>query len=308
MALTTATIIALGGAAVGGATNLVAAGKARDQQRKADKAAGRLLADARAKIEKDFYEGLKLPTDAYDQAYEANAQSQRESVEALQQADARSLAAGVGRVGALSNENTQKIRAQQSQEMFALDKLKAEGKDNMNQQLIQMDVAAAQDKAARAAQADEKVGMLQAGAAQALIGGVTAAAEAQALNPVSKADRELSKSYDKNKSIFTKNNISRSEYLKDPSKYANLLKPATIDPPNTSAASNTNTNLLNYTPNLSFPTQDSALTLNTQDMFNFQPNLNYGFSFQDRMQSFLNRPQVDLSASLSPLSLNKYRS
>ncbi len=295
MALTTATIIALGGAAAGGAANLIAAGKARQQQRDADKAAGRLLADARAKIEKDFYEGLKLPTEAYDQAYEANAQAQRESVEALQQADARTLAAGVGRVGALSNENTQKIRAQQAQEMFALDKMKAEAKDNINQQLVQMDVAAAQDQAARAAQADEKVGMLQAGAAQSLIGGITAAAEAQALNPISKADRELSKTFDKNKALFAKNNISRSEYLKDPGKYANLLNPNKMPVVNPRVA-------LNYKPNLGFRQGESALTLNTEPRFNFQPDLNFGYSFEDRMLSFANRPKVDLTASLSPFS------
>ena len=299
MALTTATIIALGGAAVGGAANLVAAGRARNQQRDADRAAGRLMADARAKLEKDFYEGLKLPTEAYDQAYEANSQAQRESVEALQQADSRSLAAGVGRVGALSNENTQKIRAQQSKDMFALDKLKAEGKDNVNQQLAQMDVAAAQDKAARAAQADEKVGMLQAGAAQSFIGGISAAAEAQALNPLSKADRELSKTFDSNKDLFAKNNISRAEYLKEPSKYANLLKGGA---PKTTASNAK----LNYNSNISFPSQESSpLTLNTDNnMFNFQPiDLNFGYSFEDRMQSFMNKPKVDLSASLTPYNI-----
>ena len=202
MALTTATIIALGGAAVGGSINLIQAGKARAKQREADKAAGRLMAEAKSKLEKNFYEGLKLPTEAYDQAYEANAQTQRENVEALQQADSRSLAAGVGKVGALSNENTQKIRAQQAQEMFELDKLKAGAKEDMNQQLAAMDVAGAQDQAARAAQADEQVGQLQAGAAQAFIGGITAAAESQSLNKMSKADRALAKTYEDNEALF----------------------------------------------------------------------------------------------------------
>lgn len=304
MALTTATIIALGGAAVGGAANLVAAGRARDQQRDADRAAGRLLADARSKIEKDFYEGLKLPTEAYDQAYEANAQAQRESVEALQQADARTLAAGVGRIGALSNENVQKIRAQQAQDAFELDKLKAEGADAVNQQLAQMDVAAAQDQAARAAQADEKVGMLQAGAAQSIIGGISAAAEAQALNPVSKADRELSKTFDKNKAIFTKNNISRSEYLKDPGKYASLLKPATVAA--TTQEPMVNENLLNFTPNFGFQRGQSAFALNQENKFNFEPKINYGFSFTDRMKQLQNRGPVTLNSQLlGNLSLNR---
>ncbi len=219
MALTTATIIALGGAAVGGGMNLIQAGKARQAQRKADKAAGRLMADAKSKLEKNYYEGLRIPTEAYDQAYEANAQAQRENVEALQQADARTLAAGVGRVGALSNENTQKIRAQQAQEMFELDKFKRGAQEDMTQQLAQMDVAMAQDQAARAAQADEKVGMLQAGAANALIGGITSAAQAQELNTMSKEDRALAKTFKDNESLFKAEGIDRNTFLQNPGKY-----------------------------------------------------------------------------------------
>jgi hypothetical protein len=219
MALTTATIIALGGAAVGGGMNLVQAGKARQAQREADQAAGRLMADAKSKLEKNYYEGLKIPTEAYDQAYEANAQAQRESVEALQQADSRTLAAGVGRVGALSNQNTQQIRAQQAQEMFELDKFKRGAEEDMTQQLAQMDVAMAQDQAARAAQADEKVGMLQAGAANAFIGGITSAAQAQELNTMSEEDKLLSKTFKDNEALFKAEGIDRNTFLQNPSKY-----------------------------------------------------------------------------------------
>ncbi len=219
MAITTATIIALGGAAVGGGMNLIQAGKARQAQRQADKAAGRLMADAKSKLEKNYYEGLRIPTEAYDQAYEANAQAQRESVEALQQADSRTLAAGVGRVGALSNENTQKIRAQQAQEMFELDKFKRGAEEDMTQQLAQMDVAQAQDQAARAAQADEKVGMLQAGAANAFIGGITSAAQAQELNTMSKEDKLLSKTFKDNEALFKAEGIDRNTFLQNPGKY-----------------------------------------------------------------------------------------
>ncbi len=219
MALTTATIIALGGAAVGGGMNLIQAGKARDAQKDADRAAARLMNDAKAKLQKNFYEGLRIPTEAYDQAYEANAQAQRENVEALQQADARTLAAGVGRVGALSNQNTQQIRAQQAQEMFELDKFKRGAQEDMTQQLAQLDVAQAQDQAARAAQADEQVGMLQAGAANAFIGGITSAAQAQELNTMSKEDKLLSKTFKDNEALFKAEGIDRNTFLQNPGKY-----------------------------------------------------------------------------------------
>ena len=284
MALTTATIIALGGAAVGGGMNLIQAGKARDAQRDADRAAGRLMADAKAKLQKDYYEGLKIPTEAYDQAYEANAQAQRENVEALQQADSRTLAAGVGRVGALSNENTQKIRAQQAQEMFELDKLKAEGKENMTQQLAQMDVAMAQDQAARAAQADEQVGMLQAGAANAFIGGITSAAQSQALNKASASDKALSDAFDSNEQSFKANNVSKNEFLTNPEKYQNLL------PYNQMSAEK----------------QKSMIPVTQPSMF--QPKVDYAFNFEDRMKSlspgaFSNNRNLILS---DPSDINLY--
>ena len=218
-------------------------------------------------------------------------------MEALQQADARSLAAGVGRVGALANENTQKIRAQQAQEMFELDKLKAEGKENMTQQLAAMDVAAAQDMAKRAAQADEQVGMLQAGAAQSIIGGITAAAQAQPLNKMSKEDRQLAKTFKKNKDLFAKNNISRSEFLANPSKYQNILNPTNVTTPQVS---------LNYTPQITglSQRQSSPLSLNydATNKFNFTPNVNYGFSFADRMASLpiFPSPQLNLTSSFFP--------
>ena len=284
MALTTATIIALGGAAVGGGMNLIQAGKARDAQRDADRAAGRLMADAKAKLQKDYYEGLKIPTEAYDQAYEANAQAQRENVEALQQADSRTLAAGVGRVGALSNENIQKIRAQQAQEMFELDKFKRGAEEDMTQQLAQMDVAMAQDQAARAAQADEQVGMLQAGAANAFIGGITSAAQSQALNKASASDKALSDAFDSNEQSFKANNVSKNEFLTNPEKYQNLL------PYNQMSAEK----------------QKSMIPVTQPSMF--QPKVDYAFNFEDRMKSlspgaFSNNRNLILS---DPSDINLY--
>jgi len=271
MALTTATIIALGGAAVGGGMNLIQAGKARDAQKDADRAAARLMNDAKAKLQKNFYEGLRIPTEAYDQAYEANAQAQRESVEALQQADARTLAAGVGRVGALSNQNTQQIRAQQAQEMFELDKFKRGAQEDMTQQLAQLDVAQAQDQAARAAQADEQVGMLQAGAANAFIGGITSAAQAQELNTMSKEDKLLSKNYADNEALFKAQGIDRNVYLQNPGNYKIENGKLTIIKPPVVTNKKANNNVV---------VEDD-----TEVMDYFEPSVDFAFNFQDRMNS-----------------------
>tara|TARA_R110000764_G_scaffold77725_1_gene155288 strand:- start:46 stop:897 length:852 start_codon:yes stop_codon:yes gene_type:complete len=260
MALGTAAIISLAGGAIGGGVNLYQAQQARDRQGEADAAAGRLMAEAKSKLEKDFYEGLKLPTDAYDQEYKANAQAQRQNIEALQQADSRTLAAGVGRVGALSNQQSEKIRATQAAEMFGLEKLKAEGKENMTQQLAQLDVAQAQDQAARAAQADEQAGALQGAAVNAFVGGAVGAAKAQPLESSTRADRQLAKTFDDNSQLFANNNISRSEFLNDPDKYKML------------------------TSGLMIPTNKSGL-LDQPKYPSFEPKLNYGFSANDRLAS-----------------------
>ena len=287
MALTTATIIALGAAAVGAGMNLVQAGKARDAQKTADRAAARLMNDAKAKIQKNYYEGLKIPTEAYDQAYEANAQVQRDNIEALQQADSRTLAAGVGRVAAASNENTQQIRAQQAQQMFELDKLKAEGEENMTQQLAAMDVAQAQDQAKRAAQADEQVGMLQAGAVNSVIGGITAAASAQELNTMSEADKALSKTYKDNEALFKAQGIDRNVFLQNPSNYKidngklTIIKPAVKVKP---AVAESKPILVKNVED--DPTAfDTQMDLSNTYRYNFEPKVDYAFGFQDRMNS-----------------------
>ena len=297
MALGTAAIISLAGGAIGGGVNLYQAQQARVRQGEADAAAGRLMAEAKSKLEKDFYEGLKLPTDAYDQEYKANAQAQRQNIEALQQADSRTLAAGVGRVGALSNQQSEKIRATQAEEMFNLEKLKAEGKENMTQQLAQLDVAQAQDQAARAAQADEQAGALQGAAVNAFVGGVVGAAKAQPLESSTRADRQLAKSFDDNESIFQAKNISRSDYLNNPKKYEYLLPSTDLSYQNasTSGVSAQPPNPLTSLPaefqfNQEQPLIDSGgspyvKALEKNQGFNFKPKVDYGFTFDERLRS-----------------------
>tara|TARA_R100000935_G_scaffold48519_1_gene73085 strand:+ start:7339 stop:8205 length:867 start_codon:yes stop_codon:yes gene_type:complete len=280
MALTTATIIALGGAAIGGGMNLVQAAQARDDQKDADERAGELMADAKRKLEKDFYEGLNLPMDAYDQAYTANIQSQQQNVEALQQADSRTLAAGVGKVAMASNMNTEQLRAAQAKEMFELDKMKAENKDDMNQQLAGMDVAGAQDQAARAAQADERVGMLQAGAANAFVGGITSAAEAQGL--YKKQGLGVEETLAKNK--LDKQALLNQKKIGSVDATGNALSLNSVGnfqgrPFDRMAPTNISLGMFDQNTNLG----GNIKPPNPQS--NFTPDVNYGFTFQDRLRA-----------------------
>ena len=126
--------------------------------------------------------------------------------------------------------------------MFDLQKMKAENKDDMNQQLIEMDVAGAQDQAARAAQADEQVGTLQAGAASAFIGGVTSAAEAQALYPKKNMDGL-------NKSQVFKNNPTSTSVNNTPLALNNA---GNYQEPMLASAANPNLNMYNTNPGMFF--------------------------------------------------------
>ena len=154
----------------------------------------------------------------------------------------------------------------------------------MTQQLAQMDVAMAQDQAARAAQADEQVGMLQAGAANAFIGGITSAAQSQALNKASASDKALSDAFDSNEQSFKANNVSKNEFLTNPEKYQNLL------PYNQMSAEK----------------QKSMIPVTQPSMF--QPKVDYAFNFEDRMKSlspgaFSNNRNLILS---DPSDINLY--
>lgn len=293
MALTTATLLALSSSVIGGGINLIQAEEAREFKEKSDKAAKRLLSNARTKVQKDYYEGLKIPMEAYEQAELATLQQQQQNIQALQQADSRTLASGVGRAGMLANQQTEQIRAMKAKEMFDLEKMKAENKDDMNQQLIQMDVAAAQDKAARAAQADERIGMLQAGAANAIVGGITSAASAQALNPLSDADKALAKTFSDNEQLFIDQNISRSDFMMNPKGYK--IENGVLKVLNSNVVNNVKT-IEDLNKDLLYKEDDS------KNIFDFQrqesddrmalnsvaPSVNYGFSFQDRLDSFEN--------------------
>ena len=69
---------------------------AADAKRKSDK----LMKEARERAETNFYEGLNVRLDAFGEQYRQNLANQTQQIEALQGADTRLLAAGLGKVAA----------------------------------------------------------------------------------------------------------------------------------------------------------------------------------------------------------------
>ena len=211
-----ATSIAVGSAIVGAGLSFNQAANARRAQRKADADAARYLADARKKAEKDYFAGLNVPLDAFEAELENNLQTTTTAIEALQEGDARALAAGVGKVGAQAQQNAEDVRIDMGEQMFALDKMKAENRDDINQQLIAMDAAAAQDAAKRAADADAQVAAANTAGINSLTSGLMTGLQASPLYGKSKADRELMKALDKK-------GITMAEYVANPDKFPNIL-------------------------------------------------------------------------------------
>ena len=159
----------------------------------ADRESKELMKEAEKRAEKDFYAGLNVPLDAFNKQFEETLQQQQQGLQALQEGDARAVAAGVGRVGALAGEQGEKTRIAMGDALYANNKMKADSKTNVNQQLIDMNVGQAQDQSLRARDAKRQQSQ---GMQQAVEGlGTVAGAAKDIIKPFgkSKADRRAGK-------------------------------------------------------------------------------------------------------------------
>ena len=146
MAAVTAAVVGIASAGASTYMSFSNAAKAKREGDAAKTAASKAMADAKKKAETDFYEGLSVPLDAYEAEFENNLAVAQQSTEALQEGDARALAAGVGRVGATQADQAEKTRIAMGEQISDLQATKAQSKDAVNQQLLQMDVANAKEQ------------------------------------------------------------------------------------------------------------------------------------------------------------------
>jgi len=152
------------------------AAKQKRAQEKAERESQALMQQARDRMQTRFFEQLRLPTEAYERQFRENTAQQKQSLQALQESDPRTLAAGVGKVAAAGVAGNQLLQEQMSKELFELQKLKADEQRAINQELVGMDVgeAASQNLMARDASYGVTQG-IQGGIAG--IGGAVQAAE-----------------------------------------------------------------------------------------------------------------------------------
>ena len=154
MAAVTSVAIGVATAGISAVQSFKAASDASTAADKADTAAALALSDAKKKAETDYFEGLNVPLDAYEAEFENNLAVSQQTTEALQEGDARQLAAGVGRVGAVAGAQAEKTRIAMGEQISDLNMMKAESKEGINQQLIEMDVANAREQNQRRADAN----------------------------------------------------------------------------------------------------------------------------------------------------------
>ena len=173
MAAVTSAVVGIVGGVASAAVSYSNAAEQKDLIDKADREADRAMKAARSRAEIDYFEGLTIPMDAYERAYEQQLAFQKQSVEALQEGDARNLAGGVGRVGAQALAEKEKTRIAMGDEMSRLQEKKLESKDAINQQLIQMDVAAAKEQNQRKRDAEA----MRAQSYQQMVSGITTAVQ-----------------------------------------------------------------------------------------------------------------------------------
>jgi len=160
--------IASAGVGIAGAG--ISFGQAAKQRRRASQAAAdsaRVMQQARNRMQVNTLEELRVPLEAYERGFKANTAQQRQALDSLQGADARSLAAGIGKVGALGTASNEAMRIAMGEDLYKLNKAKAEEEGKIKEELVRMDTGQAADFAKKSQ--DE-----QAAATQSVTGGVQA--------------------------------------------------------------------------------------------------------------------------------------
>jgi hypothetical protein len=104
--------------------SIAEAGKAADAQISAEAAAEKALAEQKRLQEQNFYEALRVPTEAYDRAFREGTAANAQAVEALSQ-DQRSLIGGIQGVQEATIEGQAKTREALADRLYNLDVMKA---------------------------------------------------------------------------------------------------------------------------------------------------------------------------------------
>jgi hypothetical protein len=144
MAVTTSAIIGIGMGGYSAVQGFQQSASAKAAAKDASDEARKLMDNARKRAEIDHYSAVSIPLDAYEAAYRNNLAANTQAIEALKEGDARNLTGGIGIVSAQQTERDEGVRINMAEEMFGIDKMKADAKTEIDQQMMGIDVAEAQ--------------------------------------------------------------------------------------------------------------------------------------------------------------------
>ena len=128
MGLETATLLAIGSIASSGATagmSFAQAGKQRRLQQEAENDAAKALAEARKKLDVNYYANLGINKEPYELEREALVAAGAQAIQAGQESE-RGAAATAGRIQMAQQQGQRQIAGAMGTEMLNLDKLTAE--------------------------------------------------------------------------------------------------------------------------------------------------------------------------------------
>jgi hypothetical protein len=147
--------IGLGLQALGAGASIIQGIRARREQREAEAQAERALESAKRTLAVNRMEGLQVPLEAYELAERGLTAQQMQSTQALAEADARSLAAGVGRSQLVAQQGQEEMRQQMAQDIFSRDKMIAQEQSDIDRGLATINLQEAEGAQIAAAQREQ---------------------------------------------------------------------------------------------------------------------------------------------------------
>lgn len=157
MALTTATALAIGSIAVSAGSagmSFAEAGKQRRLQQEAENDAAKALAEARKKLDVNFYANLGINKEPYELEREALVAAGAQAIQAGQESE-RGAAATAGRIQMAQQQGQREIAGAMGTEMFNLDKLTAAESSKLAQKQAELYLSEAEGAQLAARDAQE---------------------------------------------------------------------------------------------------------------------------------------------------------
>ena len=147
MGLETAAILAIGSLAIsaGGTTaSFIQAGNARNKQEAAERAAAKMMKEARDKLDKNVFEDLDINKEVYEiERQRINEQAQL-ALQAGQEGDARGAGATAGRVQLATQSGQANVRVAQEKEINRIEDMIAKEEGRLRDLNVQLDLAEVQ--------------------------------------------------------------------------------------------------------------------------------------------------------------------